>query len=126
MALEGAPFWLCRLLEGAFQANATIIFSGEAFDEGYYLINIQWLEFVNVDSANQRRYRLGEERMLSVHSLVRFRALKILETSADASRGRSRTTKPNKPFLLPATSVVLSRSALRYKKIFESLFSCRF
>jgi hypothetical protein len=91
VALESAPFWLCRLLEGAFQANASLIFSGDAFDEGYNLIKIQWLEFVNVDSANQRCYRLGEEGMLSVHSLVRFRAVKILETSADASRGRSRT-----------------------------------
>ena len=60
------------VLEGAFQATAPLIFSGEAFDEGYYLVKIQWLEFVSVDSANQRRYRLGEERMLSVHSLLRF------------------------------------------------------
>ena len=123
MALEGAPFWLCRLLEGAFQANAPLIFSGEAFEEGYYLIKIQWLEFVNVDSANQRRYRLGEERMLSVHSLVRFRALKILETSTEDGVAPLRLISC---FSCRPLSVVLSRSALRYKKIFESLFSCRF
>ena len=117
MALEGAPFWLCRLLEGAFQATAPLIFSGEAFDEGYYLIKIQWLEFVSVDSANQRRYRLGEERMLSVHSLLRFRAIKLLETTGNASRGRSRTMAPSKLFLLPATEcgLILERTAIQEK-----------
>ena len=94
MALEGAPFRLCRLLEGAFKATALLIFSGEAFDEGYYLVKIQWLEFVSVDSANQRRYRLSEERMLSVHFSLRFRAVNLLETSVNASRGRSRTMTP--------------------------------
>ena len=114
MALEGAPFWLCHLLEGAFQATAPLIFSGEAFDEGYYLVKIQWLEFVSVDSANQRRYRLGEERMLSVHSLLRFRAIKLLETPGNASRG-SRAMAQSKLFLLPATEcgLILERSAIQ-------------
>ena len=85
-----------------FSDQCTLIFSGETFDEGYYLVKIHWLEFVNVDSANQRRYRIGEERMLSVHSLVRFRALKLTETSAAANRGRGHTSAPNKLLLLPA------------------------
>ena len=110
MALEGAPFWLCRLLEGAYQATAPLVFSGEAFDEGYYLVKIQWLEFVSVDSANQRHYRLGEERMLSVHSLLRFRAIKLIETSSNAS-----TMAPSKLFLLPATEcgLILERTAIQ-------------
>ena len=102
VALEGAPFWLCRLKESAFPTDVPVIFSGKTFDEGYYLVKIHWLEFVNVDSAYQRRYRIGEERMLSVHSLVRFRALKLTETSAAAKRGRGHTFAPNKLFLLPA------------------------
>ena len=40
MDLEGAPFWLCRLLEDASQATAPLIFSGEAFDEGQYVVNL--------------------------------------------------------------------------------------
>ena len=94
-------------MEGAFQATAPLVFSGEAFDEGYYLVKIQWLEFVSVDSANQRRYRLGEERMISVHSLVRFRALTLSEpvVAAAAPRGRGRLAAaalapPLKLFLL--------------------------
>ena len=118
MALEGAPFWLCHLLEGAFQATVPLIFSGEAFDEGYYLVKIQRLEFVSVDSANQRRYRLGEERMLSIHFLLRFRAVTLLETSGNSSRGRSRTIVPSKLFLLPATEW----SALRYNNFLRRLF----
>ena len=55
-----------------FSDHCTSDFSGGAFDKGYYLVKIQWLEFVSVDSSNQQRYRLGEERMLSVHSLLRF------------------------------------------------------
>ena len=78
VAREGAHIWLYRLLECAFQTTAPLILSGEAFDEGYYIVKIQRLEFFSVDSSNQQRYRLGEERMLSVHSLLRFRAIKLL------------------------------------------------
>ena len=30
---EGAPFWICRLMESAFQINVPVIFSGKTFDE---------------------------------------------------------------------------------------------
>ncbi len=90
--IEGAPFWLCRLMEPAFQTSAPIVFAGESFEEGYWLVKIQWLEFDSVDSSKQRRYRLGEERMISVHLLVRFRALTLSEpvVAAAAPRGRGR------------------------------------
>jgi hypothetical protein len=55
-ALWHPPFWLCFLVESAFRTSAPVILSGETFDEGFYLAKIKWLEFVNVDSANQQRY----------------------------------------------------------------------
>ena len=39
--------------------NLYLAISGEIFDEGFYLVKIQWLKFVKVDSANQQRYRIG-------------------------------------------------------------------
>ena len=67
-------------------------------------MKIQWLEFASLDSAKQRRYRLGEERMISVHSLVRFRAVKMCEPAAPAEpRGRGRpAASPVKLLLLKA------------------------
>ena len=44
--IERALFWLCRLVGDAFQASAPIVFGGEAFKEGYFLVKIQWFEFV--------------------------------------------------------------------------------
>ena len=69
--IERAPFWLCRLVGDAFQASAPIVFGGEAFEEGHFLVKIQWFKFVDV-SAGCRRYKLkSEERTLSVHSFIR-------------------------------------------------------
>ena len=98
--LEGAPFWLCRLLEPPFQAAAPIVFAGESFDQGFWLVKIQWLEFASLDSAKQRRYRLGEERKISVHSLVRFRAVKMCEPAAAEPRGRGRPAAAASPVKL--------------------------
>ena len=70
--LEGAPFWLCLLVEDPFQAAAPVVFAGEHFDEGFYFVKIKWYEFVRNDSKGQRCYRLlADEHMLSVHSLIR-------------------------------------------------------
>jgi hypothetical protein len=79
-------------MEPAFQTSSHIAFAGESFEEGYWLVKIKWLEFVSVNSAKQRRYRLGEEHMISVHLLVRFRALALSEpvVAAAAPRGRGR------------------------------------
>ena len=119
MALEGAPFWLCRLLEGAFQATAPLIFSGEAFDEGYYLVKIQWLEFVNIDSADQQRYRLGEERMLSVRSLLRFRAINLLlESSGNAIRDGVTPGCQLSYFLCRPPNAILPWSANYLRRLF--------
>jgi len=38
VTLEGAPFWLCLLVEDAFVATEPVVFAGETFDEGSYLI----------------------------------------------------------------------------------------
>ena len=46
-------------------------------------MKIQWLEFDGLDSMKQRRYRLGEVRLISVHSLVRGEeAVKLGESAA--------------------------------------------
>lgn len=72
VVVEGAPFWLCYLVENAFQAHAPVVFAGEHFDEGFYLVKIRWYQFDRLDSARQRCYRLlDDEHMLSVHSLIR-------------------------------------------------------
>jgi len=87
--VEGAPFWLCQVIEDAFQAIAPVVFAGDSFDEGYYLVKVRWYEFAKEENE-KRLYRLiGDERMLSVHSLVRCDPvrLKILEPTANA-RGR--------------------------------------
>lgn len=87
--IERAPFWLCRLVGDAFQASAPIVFGDESFEEGYYLVKIQWFEFVDVNAARCRRYLLKpEERMLSVHSFIRCDPVKL--TSIDVRHSRSR------------------------------------
>ena len=49
-------------------------------------MKIQWLDFDGIDSIKQRRYRLGEVRMISVHSLVRGEeAVKLSEPAATAA-----------------------------------------
>jgi len=88
--IEGAPFWLCRLMGDGFQTSAPLSFGGEAFEQGYYLAKIQWYEFVDV-LGGQRRYRLKpEERMLSVHSFIRCAPVSLIP--ADGPRGRGRPT----------------------------------
>jgi hypothetical protein len=89
---EGAPFWLCRLLEPAYQLSAPHVYAGDSFDEGWWVVKIQWLEFDGLDSMKQRRYRLGEVRLISVHSLVRGEeAVKLGESAAaKALSGRDR------------------------------------
>lgn len=78
MALEGAPFWLCLLVGDAFQASEPVVFGGEYFEEGFYLVKMKWYEFVRNDSSGQRCYRLlADERMLSVHSLIRCEVKKL-------------------------------------------------
>ena len=55
-------------------------------------MKIQWLEFDGLDSMKQRRYRLDEVRLISVHSLVRGeKAVKLGESAAaKAVIGRDR------------------------------------
>jgi hypothetical protein len=82
VAAEGAPFWLCRLVEDAFQAMTPGSFAGEAFDAGFYLVKLQWLEFIDFSAASGRRhYRLSvDERMISVHSLIWGEPIKMAKT----------------------------------------------
>jgi hypothetical protein len=88
VAIEGAPFWLCLLVENAFQATSDVVFAGEHFEEGFYLVKVKWYEFVRLDSAGQRCYRLvDDERMLSVHSLIRC-AVSKLPPVVERGRGR--------------------------------------
>ena len=35
--IEVALFWLCRLMEPAFQTSSPIVFAGESLEEGYWL-----------------------------------------------------------------------------------------
>ena len=84
---EGAPFWLCRLLEPAYQLSAPHVYAGDSFDKGWWVVKIQWLEFDGLDSMKQRRYRLGEVRLISVHSLVRGKEAVKLGESAVKSVG---------------------------------------
>lgn len=67
--IERAPFWLCRLVGDAFQASTPIVFGGEAFEEGYYLVKIQWFEFVDVNSAGCPRCKLKHVISALIHSM---------------------------------------------------------
>jgi hypothetical protein len=89
LRVEGAPFWLCELLENAFQATAPVVFAGEHFDEGFYLVKIKWYQFVRLDSAGQRCYRLqDDEHMLSVHSIIRCAFGKLRPVQQERGSGR--------------------------------------
>jgi hypothetical protein len=72
VTIEGAPFWLCQIVDDAFQASSDTVFAGDHFPEGFYLVKIKWYQFDRLGSRGERCYRLvEEERMLSVHSLIR-------------------------------------------------------
>ena len=101
VAIEGAPFWLCILVEDAFQATAPVVYADEYFEEGYFLVKVKWYEFVRLDSAGQRCYRLvDDEHMLSVHSLIRC-AVSKLPPVVERGRGRP-LARPVPLFTLPA------------------------
>ena len=72
--------------------SAPHVFAGYSFDEDWWVVKIQWLEFDGLDSMKQRRYRLGEVRLISVYSLVRGEeAVKLGESAAaKALSGRDR------------------------------------
>ena len=63
--------------------SAPHVYAGDSFDEGWWVVKTQWLEFDGLDSIKQRRYRLGEVRLISVHSLTRGEeAVKLGESAA--------------------------------------------
>ena len=72
--------------------SAPHVYAGDSFNEGWWVVKTQWLEFDGLDSMKQRRYRLGEVRLISVHSLVRGEeAVKLGESAvAKALSGRDR------------------------------------
>ncbi len=70
---------------------------------------IQWLEFSGLESAKLRRHRLGEERMISVDSLVRCDAVRLSKPDATAAsaaiaaaNGAKSRGRPKTVFILPA------------------------
>ena len=79
-------------LGACLSASAPHVYAGDSFDEGWWVVKIQWLEFDGLDSMKQWRYRLGEVRLISVHSLVRGEeAVKLGESAAaKALSGRDR------------------------------------
>jgi len=85
--VEGAPFWLCFIKEPARQLLAPTVFAGVSFDEGWWVVPVQWLEFNGSESghAKLRRYKLGQVQLISVHSLVRCDAVKLSEPAAVAT-----------------------------------------
>ena len=88
IAIEGAPFWLCKVVDDAFQASSDVVFAGDHFPEGFYLVKIKWFQFVRLGSGGERCYRLvEEERMLSVHSLIRC-DVKLAPPVEKLGRGR--------------------------------------
>ena len=56
---ESAPFWLCLLMEPAFQLSDPHDYAGNSFDEGWWVLKFQWLKFDGLDSIKQRRYFIG-------------------------------------------------------------------
>ena len=89
---DGSKKWrhvtTAKHCDTAFQAGAPVVFAGEHFDEGFYLVKIKWYQFVRLDSAGQRCYRLlDDEQMLSVHSLIRCTVSKLPPVE---ERGRGR------------------------------------
>ena len=86
--VEGAPFWLCYIKEPARQLLAPTVFAGVSFDEGWWVVPVQWLEFngsVSAGKTKLRRYKLGQVHLISVHSLVRCDAVKLSEPAAVAT-----------------------------------------
>ena len=64
------------------------MFAGEFFEKDFYVVKIKWYQFVRLDSAGQRCYRLlDEEHMMSVHSLIRCDVGKLALVE---ERGRGR------------------------------------
>ena len=89
VVVEGAPFWLCVLVGDAFQVpEPGVVFAGEFFEKDFFVVKIKWYQFVRLDSAGQRCYRLlSDEHMLSVHTLVRCDVGKLAPVE---ERGRGR------------------------------------
>jgi hypothetical protein len=88
---EDASFWLCVLLEDAFQATTPITFAGEAFEVGFYLVKIQYLEFNDFDAVGRRRrYRSSsDERMMNVNCSIRGQPIKLTTASAPQTRSQA-------------------------------------
>ena len=42
---EGSPFWLYRFLEHAYHLSAPLVVVGDSFDEGWWIVKIQWLTY---------------------------------------------------------------------------------
>jgi hypothetical protein len=86
-----APVWLCILLEDAFQATTSITFAGEAFEVGFYLVKIRYLEFNDFDAVGRRRrYRSSsDERMMNVNCLIRGQPIKLTTASAPQTRSQA-------------------------------------
>ena len=102
---EDAPFWLCVLLEeNEFQATTPISIADEAFDEEFYLVKIQFLEFNDDDDddeSKQRRYRSNnDERMRNVNCLIRGEPIKLPKAKAPRSRTAPAPT-PKQYYYLP-------------------------
>ncbi len=71
---------------------------------GWWVVKIQWLDFDGIDSMKQRRYRLGEVRMISVHSLVRGEeAVKLREPAATAAAAAKIKTNAKRKALFKLT-----------------------
>ena len=43
---EGSPFLLCRLLEHAYHLSAPYVVVGDSFDEGWWIVKLQWLPYM--------------------------------------------------------------------------------
>ena len=86
---EDAPFWLCTLLEDAFQATTPITFAGEAFEVGFYLVKIRYLEFNDFDAVGRRYRSSSDERMMNVNCLIRGQPIKLTTASAPQTRSQA-------------------------------------
>ena len=93
-------------LEPAYQLSASFVFAGDSFDEGWWNVICEdsVARFDGIDAIKQRRYRHGEVRIISVHTLVRGEeAVKFSEPAATAAAAKTKTSSQRKAlFILTA------------------------
>jgi hypothetical protein len=73
---EEGKFWLARTLSDGYQLDKAVVVAGEDFDEGFWVVNINWFERVqesrSVDASNAIYKELNDNRLLNVAAIMQI------------------------------------------------------